>query len=348
MTLVDARFPRWMAAIELEPTTSRRLGALRAAAESVGSGLDPHAAFALVEYAVGLSHGDAFDTVATAVAANDGSFTAAASDLEPRLVASAALARALERLDDSAAIVAGALLSAQFAGLSSPVEELPALARAALAGRFQKLRSRVPPPRLEPVPSEPRADEPTRSAQASPDALVESLTRRIAALEQHFGRRIDAANEELDLLWWAQGEQPSDERLRWGGRDSFAAVLRTGRELADRHRFRAEIPSALELARRVLGALAEEELALADVVPAGAEHVAVHGLAGEPLLPVLTCAAAYRAAGEEPADFSFEVGDDWVADARSHGVDPSMTRRGDEIATQTLRELLLARALDDG
>jgi hypothetical protein len=348
MTLVDERFPRWMAAIELEPTTSRRSSALRAAAESIGSSLDPHTAFALVEYAVGLSHGDVFDTVADAVAANDGSFTAAAADLEPRLVASAALACALERLDDAAAVVAGALLSAQFAGLSSPVEELPELARAALAGRFQQLRSRVPPPRGESVPSEPDAGEPTRSAQASADGLLESLTRRIAALEQHFGTRIDATNEELDLLWWAQAAQPSDERLRWGDPVSVAAVLRTGRELADRHRFGGEIPSALQLARRALGALAEEDFALADVVPAGAEHVAVHGLAGEPLLPVLTCAAACLAAGAESPDFSFEIAGDWVADARSHGVDPSMTRRGDEIATQTLRELLLARALDDG
>jgi hypothetical protein len=347
MTLVDERFPGWMAAIELEPTSSRRFGALRSAVESVGSGLQPHAAFALVEYAVGLSHGDGFETIATAVAANDASFAGAAADLEPRLVASAALARALERLDDSAAVIAGALLSAEFAGLSSPVQELPALARAAIVGRFQKLRSRVPPPRLEPVPSEPRPGEP----QASPDALVETLTRRVAALEQHFATRIDAANEELDLLWWAQGAQPADERLRWGDPASLATVLGTGRELADRHRFSAEIPSALELARRVLGPVAEEAFALADVVPAGAEHVAVvaaHGLAGEPLLPVLTCAEAYLAGGSEPSDFSFDAGGDWVATARSHGVDPSMTRRGDEIATQTLRELLLARALDDG
>jgi hypothetical protein len=125
-------------------------------------------------------------------------------------------------------------------------------------------------------------------------------------------------------------------------------VLRTGRELADRHRFRAEIPSALELARRALGTLAEEDFALADVVPAGAQHVAVHGLAGEPLLPVLTCAAAYIADGGDSTAFSFDVGGDWVANARRNGVDPAMTRRGDEIATQTLRELLLARALDDG
>ena len=341
MTLVDERFPRWMAAIELEPTSSRRLNALRAAVESVGSGLEPHAAFALVEYAVGLSHGDGFDTVATAVADNDGSFSAVAADLEPRLVASAALARALERLDDSAAVVAGALLSAQFAGLSSPVEELPALARAALAGRFQRLRSRVPPPRLEPV------DAPT-ATHAKPDGRGENLARRVTALEQHFGRRIDAANEELDLLWWALSAQRSEESLRWGNLDSLEAVLRTGRELADRHRFSAEIPSALELARRVLGALAEEDLALADVVPAGAEHVAVHGLEGEPLLPVLTCAAAYLAGGGESTAFSFDGGGDWVQSARSHGVDPTMTRRGDAIATQTLRELLLARALDDG
>ena len=137
--------------------------------------------------------------------------------------------------------------------------------------------------------------------------------------------------------------------MRWGDLvDGSEALLRTGRELADRHRFHAEIPSARELARRVLGPLAEEEFALAEVVPAGAGHVAVEGLAGEPLLPVLTCAAAFLAVGEESTDFSFEAGSGWVESARSHGVDPTMRHRGAEIAAQTLRELLLARALDDG
>jgi len=345
MTLVDDRFPRWVETIELEPTSGRRFAALRAAAESVGSGLRPRSALALVEYAAGLASPAAFDAVQSAVATNDGSFAAAAADLEPRLVASVALARALERLDQSAALVAGAVLSAEFVGLRFPVEELPTLARAALAGRFQRLRSRVPPARLEPVPNRPAPTEQPRPADL--DALAETLTRRVTALEQRLGTRLDAANEELDLLWWAFGAQPSGERLRWGDLESTEALLRTGRELADRHRFHAEVPSARELARRAIGALADEEFTLADVVVSGAAHVAVDGLVPGPLLPILTSAAAFRALGDEQA-FSFEADRDWIEAVRGHGIDPRLRRRGDEITAQTLRELLLARALGDG
>ena len=120
----------------------------------------------VAEYAVGVFSREAYDAVLAAVAEHDASFSPAAADLEPRLVASAVLARALERLDDTAAVAAGAVLSAEFAGREFPVAELPDLARAAVAARFESLRSRVPPPQLRAVGSAPRPPgvrAPTRS-----------------------------------------------------------------------------------------------------------------------------------------------------------------------------------------
>jgi hypothetical protein len=346
VTMLDQQFPRWVETIELQPTSSRRFGALRAAVESVGSTLEPRAAFVLAEYAVGVFSRDAFDTVLWAVAEHDASFAPAAADLEPRLVASAVLARALERLDGTAAVASGAILSAEFAGLDFPVADLPALARAAVSERFESLRRRPPTPQLHAVGS-----EPVYPGAGSADALA----RRVSQLEQSFATRIDAANEEIDILWWAFGQQePVETAIGWGDYGSVDKILKIGRELADRHRFNSEIPSAREIVKRVIGRLADDEFTLADVVPGAAAEVAVPGLVGEPLLPILTCAAAIGPdAPERSLDFSLEASfsldpvRDWTETAREHGVDPYLRRRGDEIATQTLRELLIARALDD-
>ena len=105
MSVLDERFPRWVESVELGPT-SERFTALRAAAESVGRDLTPGAAFELVAYAVGRSSTSAFETVQAAVSGNDPTFAGAAADLEPHLVASAALARALENDNLTASIVA--------------------------------------------------------------------------------------------------------------------------------------------------------------------------------------------------------------------------------------------------
>jgi GTPase-associated system-like protein len=345
MSVLDQQFPRWVETIELQPTSSRRFGALRAAAESVGAELEPRAAFMLAEYAAGVFSRDAYDSVLAAVAEHDASFAPAAADLEPRLVASAVLARALERLDDTAAVAAGAVLSAEFAGLEFPVAELPALARAAVSERFESLRRSPPTPQLRAVGS-----EPVYPGAGSADALA----RRVSQLEQSLSTRIDAANEEIDILWWAFGAQEPADAVGWGDYGSVDKILRIGRELADRHRFNCEVPSAREIVKRLIGRLADDEFTLADVVPAGAAEVQVVGLIGEPLLPILTCAAAIGPhAPEGPPEFSLEPSfslepaRDWTQSAREHGVDPFLRRRGDEIATQTLRELLLARALDD-
>src|SRR5579871_1093974 len=117
MTLPDERFSAWVETIELQPTSSRRYNALRAAVEVGGAQLQRGPALLLAGYAVGVLHRDAFDAVITAVAEHDPSFSPAPSDLEPRLVAAAILARAFERLDESCAVAAGAVLSAEFAGL---------------------------------------------------------------------------------------------------------------------------------------------------------------------------------------------------------------------------------------
>jgi len=341
MTVLVERFPRWVESVELLPA-SARFAALREAAEAIGGKLDRAAVLDLVTYAVGRESDSAFAAVLAAVSALDPSFSPSASDLEPHLVASAAVARALENDDLTAAAVAAAVLSAEFSGLYSPVVELAQLARAAQARRYRGLREHGPMPRLELakiIKTQPsfvadgwRSAEAVERLAGATKALAERLENVVTGLAQHYEMRLDAADEELDVLWWAFGHQGAG----WTEDYAPVAVLAAGRELADRHRFQAEIPTTREILRRVLGPYADAEFVLADVIAAAGGGVELDDAPPGPLFAVLTSNAVWAALRDEA---------DWVAAAGRLGVDATLTRRGDEIATQTVRELLLARAL---
>ena len=270
MTVLDERFAHWVQDVELE-SGSERFTALRQAAESLADGLTPAAAFDLAGYAVGHNSATAFEAVRAAVSQNDPRFAAAAVDLEPRLVASAALARTLEDHDDTAALVAEAVLSAEFAGLDSPVPELPELARATLGERFRGLRNRVeiPSARLEAIfdaPGPAGGDLQAAVLLGATRTLAEQLTSMLGALGQRFETRLDAADEELEVLWWTFAQQGTQNGSHWRDLDAAQVLLRSGLELADRHRFNAEIPTTREILRRVLGPLAAEQYSVAEVV----------------------------------------------------------------------------------
>ncbi len=346
MTVLVERFPRWVESVELLPA-SARFTALSHAAEAIGSSLQPPEALAVATYAVGRESDAAFGAVCAAVSVNDPTFAAGPGDLEPRLVASGALARALEGENLVATIVAGAVLSAEFAGLRSPVVELPALARAAQARRFRHLRDRVSMPRLElegifrDLPNFSadgwRASEAVDRLARATKTLSENVEGMLTGLNQRFEARLDAADEELDVLWWAFAAHGESQAADWAAEGYTPdALLRTGLQLADRHRFKTEIPTAREILRRVLGPRGDDEYVLADVVAAALGRVELDAAEAGPLFPILTSVAACVA---------LQGGGEWVAAAGRLGVDPTIRRRGDEIAAQTVRELLLARAV---
>ncbi len=169
----------------------------------------------------------------------------AAADLEPHLVATAALASVLEGDGDAAAVVAGAVLSAECAGLSSPVEELPQLARATLASRFRGLRDRVTVAdvMLEDLFSgvldlgygTPRPGEQVDLLLAATKALAERFTTTLGILGQRFEMRLAAADEEVDVLG-GRLRRPARTTACAGESPRARGLLGIGIELADRHR----------------------------------------------------------------------------------------------------------------
>ena len=95
----------------------------------------------------------------------------------------------------------------------------------------------------------------------------------------------------------------------------------------------------------MLGPLGAEEFSIAEVVSAAAEQVPLDAVTPGPLLPILTSCAEYLAF-EGAELIAFQGEQSWMNSAGRYGVDPTLRRQGDEIAAQTLRELLLARAVN--
>jgi hypothetical protein len=360
MSVLDERFHLWVEGIELGPASGRS-NAQRAAADALAAAQTPASAFELVAYAVGAGGADAaFAAVRRAVTESDPTFEAVAGDLEPRLVAAAALARLLESGGQAATLAAGALLSAEFAGLHSPVEELPSLARVTLAERFRTVRERVAVPRvrldgiLDPPPhfgdGGPSTEERLRALGEGTAMLAERFGDALESLAARVEARLDASDEELDVLWWAFSANSSDPlQEHWSGLGtSPEPLLRAALELANRHRGGAETPAAQEILRRVLGSLADQEFTIAEVVAAAGGTVALDEVTPSALLPILTSCGAFRqmrSATAEDGHLSEAQDSPWLAHASRHGITVTAPHRGDALAAQTTRELLLARTL---
>jgi hypothetical protein len=341
VSVLDEQFGRWFERVELEPD-EHRISSLRVAVDQVGEQIQPRTVLDLVAYACGAGSPSAFVVIQAALAEVDG-FAAGAEDLEPRLVSAAALAGLLERGGAPGAAAAEGLLSAEFAGLDPAVEELPQLARHFLAHHFRELHHR-PPLRAAawegPFARSARFLREQRSIGA--DGLVEEVAGALEALER-FEARLDAAEEELDILWWALGAVDAEGRPRAFGGSSSELLLRTGVELADYHRFDVELPPLREIVRRVLGPLAAEIHTVADLVVAAAELVELPPCEHEALLPILASAGTYLAAKQSG---QADVEDSrWLESFRRYGAKPSSGRRGEEIALQVVREILLTRLI---
>ena len=335
MAVLAERFPDWVESVELLPGSDTRVRAARTRPRRSGRGFGPPAVLELVAYAAGRDGARAFERVSDAVSASDPSFAAAAADLEPRLVASAAVARALENDDDDR----GDRRRQPSSRPSSPActrrswscRRWPARRR---PGASTDVRERVS--RCRGSSSAGGCSRTCRTSHAAAGAAVEAADRAGArdqdgltgaadadhrrASRSASRRALDAADEELDVLWWAFAAHGERGRGWSEAPHDPTRFLRAGRELADRHRFNAEIPTARAILRRVLGPRGEEEYVLADASRPQAAASSWTAPPPGPLFPVLTANAACLAA---------EGSGDWVAAAaaarrRSH--DPPARR----------------------
>lgn len=341
--------PRWLREVELEPGSERQ-AAIGAAAGSLADSAGGYQLLDLVLLAHGDAQGEASDAVSQAVRAVDPTFGAAPTDLEMHLAAGAAVAAILGK-PTTGTLAAHAVLTARWLGLPPAIAELHQLAQAALVERSEVLRARGTFPTTSTV-EKALAELPAfetdgqgvvyQEARAVVDATkkasnaLSALMKRVAA---ECESRLDAADEELNILWWAFASRSERVRSAWSDiTPSAAAALIAGVEFAGLLRFEAELPSTESLLSRVLGGVSTEQGQITGAVEAAAQHLTDLQLPekGHRLLPMLSSLIEYRALNGQK---------EWRKSTSRWQVDSSAGSDALGLATQAVREVLSSKSL---
>lgn len=284
----------------------------------------------------------AAERVRDAVGEHDRSFAGRPGDVQTQVVAAWAVALAVCGEKSSQSVVASlATACARFYGLSPRGPELPCLAAQRLAERSEAVRHREPLPRSNAPKS---LDE--LSFQSSPqvttaqlDQVVKATSNAMVAMTRSFNRisaaaqaRVDAADEELDLLWWTVTCRRGGDGPAWHELGEAAPLL-AGLDVAAMTRFATPLSSSGMLLDKALGDL--RPLSVGAAVQAAAEHVEHAAEVRHPLLQLLTALSFAQA----------QDSGGWQAAARQAGIDLDGEHAGRDLAEQVLREELIWRLL---
>jgi hypothetical protein len=345
----ESRLADWLHGVVLDPGGGE-LEVNRSRVAAITAALGPTNVLDVLTYAYG-GGASGFQTLLTAVreAGEETWAIEPESGLAVRLAA-ASLADRLVGDDDGAVIAALAIGSAAFAGIASPLADLPSLAEAALARIAGQRRRRVD---NEPESIEeelrttikdlsiaqaegPVANEEMRSALEKARSAVRTLSRRADAIEREAWARRQMVDEELDILWWSQAEASETLGISWRALGEEITLL-SALELSGLQRLQPSPRSAPALIASALGAAdlkPGEEVALRGAVEA------VVGVLGdrkpiEPgvpawFFPLSAAIDECQRKGGEPA---------WApAYSAEFSVDPEATWTRLDLATQILRE----------
>lgn len=312
---IKRQLPTWMRAVELEPA-GERLSAIERSAVDFGKTLSGRDLLDMVLLAHGRSYGDAFDDLQGSIQSHDPTFGCRADDLESSIAACAAVCAALMAESKSSSVAAQGVLSAKWVGLSPAVKELPDLAVVTAHKRSEALRMRrgLPDPSIKNVFIDFHAEmEQSNSSGMATHNIVQLLGDSVETLGDKLQEnqllqglqltaRLDAADEELQLLWWAFSSYSELAKKRWAELPHEMAALLCGIEFGNKLAFEIELPSTEPLLARLLGPETNELVSLAAAVEATATMLDSMALPlGHPLLPILSSMSEHRALKGEPA-----------------------------------------------
>ena len=193
----------------------------------------------------------------------------------------------------------------------------------------------------------PKSD-PNDSATHHDIQLLRTATEELAGeLQTHqhsyadvLAARLDAADEELELLWWAFSDYSALAHDRWAHLGSPEAALLCGIEFGNKLEFEVELPSTEALLARLLGPDIKEPVALATAVEAAASFLDSMKLPdGHPLLPILSCISEYRALHGKPS---------WQGSVDRWDIDPGHSVEKLAFARQAVLERTLMGNISDG
>ena len=250
----------------------------------------------LVLLAHGIPQPEAAARLAAAIIEHDPSFDGQPGNLQTQIAAGWTLKQILA-LDTLPAVTAAlAVSSARFCGFQSAANELPVHAGVALERLQQLARRRHPLPKA-PTQKEVVTDDVAAAGAISGTQLrtaADALTASIntvqgshSAMVDAVQKRLVAADEESDLLWWTISERHEGDGQHWTQLGAAAPLL-AGRDIAKLTSFPTPPPASRKLLARVLANIEPHTVtdALA-ALPAGFEGAVDHT---HPLLPIASAA----------------------------------------------------------
>ena len=301
------QLPKWLRAVEIQ-SGGPRLAAIESSANHLAQTLSGRSVLDITLLAHGRSHGDAFDQLSESLREHDPTFGCLPDDLETKIAANATVCALLADRSNSASIAAQGVLSAQWLGLSPAVAELPALAVDTSRRRSELFRKRADLPEVSAqkdffkgVPAFDTKEAAATHQEIKPlrtatKTMANELQTRQHSYARVLAARLDGADEELEILWWAFSGYSELAKRTWTELAHPEAALLCGIELGNKLKFEIELPSTEALLARLLGPSTKETVSLASAVEAGAPFLGSMELPdGHPLLPILSCVSEHRA-----------------------------------------------------
>lgn len=358
--LSDSRLPDWLQGVSLSPDDAE-LELNRSRVSVIRGRISQREALDVFAFAYALPSdtGHGFSVAVDAVRGEiDESWAPGADSALVRRLAAIAVADLLgDGADDGAAILAQAALSAEFCGFEAPLPDLPDLARGAVVRIGTERRRRKA---LTPQPLEDEL-EPVVRAMSVPegagDVSIESLRsvlaqvrsgfrttmRRVQEIEDQTNSRNAMVDEELDVLWWAQGGASEWLGQPWSQSGEMATLV-APLEIAQLTHLQPPARSASSLIRAEIAAagLGPDDTVSLEAAVNAAWKACPTGLVlhnGHRLFPILSALTeCQKKSGDEA----------WVGGVKAEfGMDPMETYRRIDLSTQVLREMSLQALVPD-
>ncbi|MEJ7785136.1 MAG: GTPase-associated system all-helical protein GASH [Solirubrobacteraceae bacterium] len=268
---------------------------------------------------------------------HDDTFVNAGKDGLLGMLAAAAVASVLsERPGRRRALIAYAVKSAAFCGMTPKLLELPGLADRALHETAIAVRRRTPISGSAKAVL--KAEQEKAAAASAEEEVADESQVGLAALAAHIDTVVVTINarqamvdEELDLLWWsAQGSNARGER--WSSMPPAVKALEAARELQQKSASYVLPPASSALLDAALGRSANTEMTIADFVKAAPDVVG--DAPRSSLLPLLACGSVIDELGNSDDSWKTVI-------LRSPGVDVTSSHSLGDIAMQAAREFVM-------
>jgi hypothetical protein len=343
--MVEDEIAGWLHEVELTPGSERQ-HAIASAADEYATSASATAMQDLVLLAHSVPASKAHDQITEVVAAHDDTFACGIEELETQLVAAVFVAAVMEQSTAAATTAAALVLNAAALGLRAAIASLPSLATETYDRQGGAVRERGPitstldiEGAFDAVPAFEQDGanvfhQEVRSLREASVAALEATSDAFEDLVARLSNRLNAADEELDLLWWCFAERSDTLEQPWTSvTNSGLAAIVAAVELYQHLKFPAGPQSATSLLAKVLGEHAGRNVTIAEAIETpGTANLILEATVGHQLLPVFSSLREYRELDGQPA---------WKGSVARWNIDPDRHWTALDLAGECLREQIV-------